>query len=115
MAIQQKELEKIKEVVTEVISGTEKRFDDKLVGLETRFDDKLVGLEERLSKKIEDEVGSLAIMTAKEFNVVHSEIAGLKQDLKNHKNTHEFDISELVHKSDFHQLKERVNRLEEKV
>jgi len=76
----------------------------------------------KLEKKIETEVESLAVMTAKEFTRVYKrfddndkkfdnqnkELKGLKQDIMDH----DFKMTEMVHKTDQFQLQERVKQLE---
>lgn len=64
-----------------------------------------------VEKKIEDEVGNLAAMTAREFGRTNKKI----DDLRKEHLVHDFKMTEMTHKSDHFHLKERVGIIEEKV
>ena len=69
-------------------------------------------------KKIEDEIGGLAAMTAREFGKVHQKAdKTLKQveNLRKEHLIHDFKMTEMVHKADYYQLEERVGKIEVKI
>lgn len=82
--------------------------------LDKRFDrvDKKLNY---LDHKIEDEVGSLALMTVKEFARINKRLDKNDSDHEMFKKDFidiRFRMSELVHKDEFFLLAERVERLE---
>ncbi|MBU2595673.1 hypothetical protein KJ713_02500 [Patescibacteria group bacterium] len=99
----------VKEEVGEKVGGVEKKVD----GLNQKID----SVEKRLTKKIDQKIDGLALITKKGFdgqdekiNYLTKEVKEMRKDLV----VHDFKMTEMVHKADYYKLEERVSYLERK-